>query len=168
MKRQTKLVIINMLLCLFLISLANLAMAQKVNFSGSYWINKQKTEFGQAPQSVLPVKLEIKQEKAQITIKRTTVNDQQQESGYTETLSFTGADNEVKLPSGSTRKASLKWQDDQHFILKSQAVTSDSNPGLAATENWSLTDNGKTLVIDRSVQQPNGLNYTIKAYYDSQ
>jgi hypothetical protein len=40
---------------------------------------------------------------------------------------------------------------------------------LKATETWTLTNNSKTLVIDRSVEQKsNGFKYSIKCYYIKQ
>lgn len=137
------------------------------SFNGNWTINKIKTDFGQAPETVLPKSFKVEQVGSKIAITRSTLNATGQESLYTESFSADEATSKIVTPSGSKRIASIKWTTDHSgFALTSTAVSSNGDPGLKTAEQWSLANNGKALIVDRSVTQPDGLKYEIKAYYD--
>jgi len=147
----------------------NTAFAQTTDFSGTYKLNETKTDFGQAPHTVLPIKFAVTQGKDQITFNRTTVNANKEEITGTEILKFDGSIAERSLPDNGKRTASLKWADNhQTFTINSTSVNADQSQTTKINETWSLEDGGKTLVANREVEQSNGFKYTIKGYYDKQ
>jgi hypothetical protein len=142
---------------------------QKTDFNGTYSINKSKIDFGDAPDNILPVRYKILLNDDKLTIITTTIDDQDSESSFTETLIFGGAPVETSLPSGRKRKASVIWNSDKTaFTVISNSISVDGQQGSKITATWSFVDDGKTLFIDRSVEQANGLKYNIKGYYDRQ
>ncbi|MES2107991.1 MAG: hypothetical protein V4577_04555 [Bacteroidota bacterium] len=102
-------------------------------------------------------------------VERTTLDQQMAEHKSTETLANSGTEALSNLYNGLIRTASVKWTADKRsFIISASSVTDDGNPGAKITENWSLSYDGKTLIIDRTVVNPDGGTYSLKAYYDKQ
>jgi len=136
------------------------AFAQKTNFSGTWKLNKEKTEFGEAPIWIVPQSLTVTQQSDHLVLTRTSLNDQNKEQEpISETLTFNGKPFE-RTATGKTITTTVQWTNNQSFNLERDGTTK-------ATETWMLADSGKTLVIDRAVVQiSNGYKYSIKCYYD--
>ena len=157
-----------MLLFLF-VGISLTSFSQKADFKGSWIINKDKIEWGAAPEWVLPRSFTIEQDKDKMNFVRTFVDDSLQEHPYQEALIFDGSETTGTTYSGSQRISSLKWNDDgQTFVLSTHGTRTSGESTGTATETWALQDEGKMLVIDRSVIQGNGMQYSIRAYYDKQ
>ena len=63
----------------------------------------------------------------------------------------------------------MKWDEDgQSFVLSSHGIRPTGESTGSATETWTLQNEGKVVVIDRSVTQADGFQYSIRAYYDKQ
>ena len=156
--------------CTFVLLLTfGVLLAQsKADFTGGYAIDTSRTQFGEAPKWVLPVRLKLVKEGNKITMIRTIADEPGKESDRI--LAF-GTDTtfEYSSPSGAKNTATLRWNADHSVMtLNQQSVTADGKPGAAFREVWSLADNGKTLVVDRHTEQANGLKYDIRAYYTRQ
>ena len=150
------------LILAFLICTSMSAFAQKTNFSGSWQLDTAKTVFGEAPKTIIPEKITVDQQSDKLLLGRINVNEQQQEQpAVAETLLFDGTPFQ-RTTGDSQVSTMLHWPSDTSFVLTRDGI-------LKATETWTLADNGKTLVIDRSVEQKsNGFKYTIKCYYNRQ
>ena len=137
----------------------------QTNFSGGYAIDTAKTDFGRAPQWVLPVSFTINQQGAKVTVTRYTRDAQGNKNSYSEQL--TPYDTvTTKITGNLSRKTILTWGTDQtNFMLIYFTTDSTGKPLNKATEKWSLQEGGKTLVLDRFVEQANGLSYPITGYY---
>lgn len=146
---------------LFLLLTCTILHAQQP-INGIYKINTTKTQFGEAPQWSLPLSLKLSDAHGKITIIRHIADQSGSESDRT--LNFgTGTTAAYSSPSGAQNKATLQWTAG-HASL----VLNNTSTGLSFKETWSLADNGQTLVVDRHVEQPDGMQYDIKAYYDKQ
>jgi hypothetical protein len=150
------------LLLAFLICTSTAAFAQKTNFSGNWKLDTTKTQFGQAPKYMIPWKIKVDQQADDIVIMRTPLDTAMQEQAVVkETLNFNGSVFQ-QLSGGKNVTTKIVWPDDHSFTLT-------RNGSLNATETWTLEDDGKTLFIDRFVEQTsNGFKYEIKCYYDKQ
>lgn len=156
-------------LCLFLAMTGLNAMAQKTNFSGTWNIQTEKVDWGRAPQTVLPSVYNIVQGPDKFTVTRTLVDDSQVEHPSADTLTYDNKPRTNLSYTGNKKTTSIKWSDDKTALLLTTSTTSPTGePYYSATETWTLTDGGKTLVIDRSVEQANGNNYKIKGIYQKQ
>jgi hypothetical protein len=152
---------------LFLLSFNYLYAQQKADFSGTYAINKSKINFGSAPDYILPVTYKVVQGGDKLAITTTLADMQGNETSYTENLVFGAGASETLLKSGLKRSASVSWSTDKSaFTVVSNSISDDGKQGSKITAMWSLIDGGKTLFIDRNVEQVNGLKYNIKGYYD--
>jgi hypothetical protein len=144
------------------------AFAQKANFSGTWNIDTTKIDFGGAPHWVLPVKFQVVQSGEKENITRTIASQDGKESSRTLDL-VPGTTTEYTTDAGDKGKCLMNWNADQPgFTITVQSVKADGSPGQSYEETWSLADGGKTLVINRSVEQANGMKYSIKAIYDRQ
>jgi hypothetical protein len=141
------------------------ALFAQTNFSGGYAIDTAKTDFGQAPQWVLPVSFTINQQGTKVALTRYTSDAHGNTNSYSEQLT---PDDTVttKITGNLSRKTILTWGTDQtSFTLIYFTTDLTDKPLNKATEKWSLQDEGKTLVLDRLVEQANELSYPIKGYY---
>jgi len=143
--------------------------AQTTNFSGTWVIDKQKINFNNAPEWILPIKFVINQEQSDMEIQTTMANKDLVQTAVNQKLAFSGQITESSTASGGKLLTSIKWSNDQRsFVLSAQSYLLGEQSALKLTEAFSLTDDGKTLVADRSVEQPDGSKYKIKAFYDKQ
>jgi hypothetical protein len=139
------------------------AMAQKTDFSGSYTIDTSKTNFGQAPKWTVSKNLKVSQQKSEVILSLTGLNeDLTERAPVTDSLAFDGTPFQRSAGDGLTTICILKWVSDQSFVI------SRKTGKRSVSETWTLEDGGKSLVVERSVEQANGLKYTIKCIYDRQ
>jgi len=144
------------------------ALFAQTSFSGSYTVDTAKINFGRAPHWVLPVSFKVDQQGANVTITRTTVDAQGSPSSFTEQL-HPGDSTQTNIHGNLVRKASISWNADQSsFTIVYVTQDQGGTPLNRVKETWTLEDGGKTLVLDRFVEQTNGLKYPIKGYYDRQ
>lgn len=154
---------------LILVVLFFSASAQKSNFSGTWVVNKQKINFNDAPDWILPTKFVVDQEQGRLILARTIPDDQSRESESKADLLFGGQINESVTSTGLTVKASMTWnKDSSSFTFSSHVIDSTGKPIAKISENWFLLNNGQTLMIDRFVEQDDGYSYNIKGFYEKQ
>jgi len=151
------------------LSSSMLAFSQKADFSGFWHLNKSKTDFKQAPEYILPRTLEVKETGTTMTIVRTQLTTQLEEKQYAETINLDGKTSQTTTISGNNEYDSV----DQHtnstnLTIGMNILKPDNSLVTTVSERWSLTNGGKTLVIDRHVHQFNGMDYDITAYFDKQ
>lgn len=157
------------LLILFLVFITIGAKAQTTNFSGKWTLDTGKTDFGQAPKFVISHALQVTQTSAGLMVDRTNLTTQGEEKHYMQQMTFDGKPSQTVTITGNNESDVLSWSADKANLVLAMNVTStDSKPLAKFTETWSLTDGGKTLVIDRQVEQPDGFKYGIKGYYQKQ
>ncbi|HVW15806.1 MAG TPA: hypothetical protein VHB54_18390 [Mucilaginibacter sp.] len=158
----------NLFLCIiFLFTISHLQAQQKPNFTGTFTLDKAKTDFDDLPEYVLPISFKIVQSGNNLTITRTTVTDQGVERNFTETIILGGDSVKSVIPGGLHRTSIAAWNNDQMtFTIKSDSRSADHTAGLKLTEVWSLTDEGNTLEVDRDVLQADGGAYQLKAFYE--
>ena len=148
------------ILFMLLASISISAFAQRTNFSGTWEINKAKTNFAEARAAewVVPRVIKVDQQAGQLALTRiSTDNQMQDQPAITEVLAFNGTP--FQRNSGGTQVTTvLKWTNDRSFTL-------DRKGASTAKESWHLEDDGKALVIDRSVDTGQG-SYSLKCYYD--
>lgn len=137
----------------------------KVDFTGNWAINLKKTDYGQAPEWILPRSIEIKQKIDVIIIQSKAYDKQMVQHYYLEKIPFEGRLAETITYSNNKRMVSLNWNyDEKGFVLSVQLIMQDGKSPPAFTELWYLENGGKTLVIDRRATRADDFN--VKAYYN--
>src|ERR1700743_2839400 len=129
------------------ISSSFVATAQKVDFSGKWKRNDDQTQMAERISiNSVPTTLDISQNMARISIKRTSITGNGDLNTYTELLNFNGSSSETSLSADLIKKATVKWSPDQSTLIE-EAIYNDNN-GIQfqkITENWNLINGGKTL-----------------------
>jgi hypothetical protein len=155
--------------CMLIAGSAFSCFAQQSNYSGHWKINRSKTQFGDSPDYVAAMGFSITQEKNNIVIESILLDEQSKEHLFKQSLTFDGK-SYINIDYKNTKKTSaVNWiAGESSFMLSTARVTADGRPGDTSKELWSLEDEGKTLIVDRSIKQNDGDEYTIKVYYDKQ
>ncbi len=149
---------------LFIACNSVLAFAQKTNFSGTWNLDKTRTDFGEAPEYVLTKTYKVEQLGSKIYL--TTIgltDDLKERSPGTDTLNFNGTVSQRHTISGKLLNTALQWKANDSLV-----ITVERKPDFTNTETWTLEDGGKTLIVEKFIAQGNGVNATIKGYYTKQ
>jgi len=159
---------IKILLTVILINLCFLysaAAQRQPDYSGTWKLNTAESEFGIVPPFVISEEIEISQSADNLTIKGKggtdimySIDGKVINQIFQDTISVVG---------------SFKWSGDHLFLIKNQEYYTNNTKHLLLkklTEKWRLSDNGKELVVDRTLTSLNNRekSYNIKAVYDKQ
>jgi len=109
---------------------------QSENFSGTWNLDKQKTEFGNQPFWVVPVKYVIEQKDTSLDINKTIVDNQSQEIKSIVALSLNGNKIQVTNSSGNkaTETCTKDAKDNIHIIITLPQPDGED----MVSEDWSL------------------------------
>lgn len=121
----------------------------QTNFSGTWTLNQEKSNLGDLPFRIASDKIVIEQGKNDVTMRRTG----QGPMGTVETnekFTFDGKECENQFFGNNKKTSVATWPDKKVLNIKSKAsfVTEDGQPmDITIDENYSLSDDGKTLTI---------------------
>lgn len=134
--------------------------AVAANFSGTFLLNRSKTDFGKLSANLLPVGFNILQVGDSVFITRLWMGSP---AVQTDTLTVTKSS---KIKFGAFDYVSLlSWsQDKSQFTVKRDVFIGKGMQVGKAIEVSYLEENGKTLVFDKTMQG----SYNIKGIYDKQ
>lgn len=138
-------------LCLFLVSIAVLAGAgNKPDFSGIWKLNAAKSEFGKspAPQSLTS---RIEHHDPDLAVHSEITGPQG--SYATDYKWVTDGRENVNTVRGNEIRATVVWNG---RTLASNAKTTVNGATLTIVDLWTLSEDGQTLTISRTVQGPQG------------
>ena len=145
-----------------------MASSAQTNFTGKWTINKGKTDFGQVPQWVIPMSFVITQAFQTITITSNSFKEDNTPFDFTEKL-VPADTSTIQTLTHHILKSFICWDTKRNtFAVISESRHEDGSLSSTANASWSITDNGKTLIVNRSVRQANGLQYELKTFYDKQ
>ena len=134
------------------------AWAQQADFSGSWQLNKAKSDFGQSdPDRAAAGKMNIKQQAGAITVEKVILSDGQDNS-YSETFTFDGqpAKKVFTTATGSqARQTTVQWSQGKLLITANTTVVINGQEGIYTTgQAWTLSADGKTLTINNNTVLP--------------
>ena len=137
------------------------AAADKPNFTGSWKMNSEKSDFGPVPP---PEKMErtIKHEDPKLNVNSVSVGPQgenKSEANYT-----TDGKDSVNKMAGADVKSVAAWEGSNLTIkYKREAQGME----ISFVENWSLSADGKVLTIVNNLSTPQG-DFALKIVLDKQ
>lgn len=149
----------------FLLSFTSLP--DRVNFSGEWKLNPDKSDLGQFA-NFATTSIKTDQSNDAIIIARTAPSFQGDENTTSETLTFDGKETATKLIGESSKKSKMKWTDDGQSFSITYTLNLDFNGQqmvIQGTEKWSLANDGKTLVVENNSSSDFG-DMTTKSVYD--
>ena len=122
---------------------------ERANFTGEWKLNEGKSDLGQFGQfATRSIKAEQKADA--IVIARTAPGFEGGDQTSTETLSFDGKVSESTVFGTSKRKATGKWSADEQKLISDYTIALEFDGQaneIKGSEEWTLSDGGKTLTI---------------------
>jgi hypothetical protein len=150
------------------------AFAQQPDYSGSWGLNTQKSDFGGVPLFVMFNRITIGLKKDSIYLNGTTVDQNGNPTPAAATnYSLDGKPSERLFQDTMKIASSCQWSADKKAIVKTQSYTSINHPEqplIKIKETWRLSDDGRELIIERNFQSLNSrqVSYKINAIFDRQ
>ena len=141
-----------MIMLLALALLSSIAIGQKANFSGSWTINREKSElndqFSMAPNSLV-----LEHSRKELSIQRNS-SWQGQDFSFTDTFTLDGEKCENVGFMDMVKKSTADWNDDKKSILITSTIEMQDGSEMTITENLSL--DGNNLVLHTSASSSYG------------
>lgn len=131
---------------------------ERANFSGEWTLNEGKSDLGQFGQFATR-SIKVEQKADAIVISRTAPGFDGGDQVSTETLTFDGKVAESTVFGNSKRKATAKWSADEQKFISDYAILLEFDGQaneIKGTEEWTLSDGGKTLTVVGSSTSPFG------------
>lgn len=153
----------------FFICSATTIISKKVNFSGIWILNLQKSEFEKAPVHTALKQMNVDQEESSITIEAFNIKESGETISSKATYTFDGKNLEKIMSDKRKMKANIQWTEDLQTIKKSSSysfINNQEEEEYNAVETWNLSDSGKTLIVNRTVAYKTGFSFSIKAVYN--
>jgi hypothetical protein len=144
-------------------------LQSKISFDGKWTINISKSEFNSLKPDLAPKQIIVKQTLDSIALTKTFEHPGTAPQSYTQIFSYNGKPTERLARGGVERRViSIAYKSDT-LIFTTQGYV--NNQGLkweyTATENWSLSQDGKILTVQRKAVLPDRTE-TYKAVYNKQ
>lgn len=145
---------------LLVLALGLVAVAAKANFSGTWTLDKTKSEG--LPTAIKEQVLTVTQSEDKLTIESKLTTEQgEQTTSDVYTLDGKPADFTQKGPGGAEGKGkrTAKWAADGNGIEVSEEINYETPNGTMAvniTRKWALSADGKTLTIDMHIASAMG------------
>jgi hypothetical protein len=145
------------ILGLFLLSSAG-AFAQKANFSGSWTLNEEKSSLGDS-QYRGALKITATQDAASLSLVRVSKGRDDEDRTTNEKYALDGTETENPAFGNTMRKSKASWDADGK-VLTINSVMNFERDGekreFKMSEVFSLSADGKNLIIESSFATPNG------------
>ena len=145
-------------LFLFLLSLTSFGPRGKVNFTGEWKLDKEKTDLSDSP--LYLSKIKISQEKDIMQTTRTYTNQNGEQYPFDEEITVDGEEREIMIYE-MKRRTSAKWSEDgKSLIIKSiTKYWGDSGEEeFSIDETWNLDKKGNILSIAYTTNSVWGTN----------
>lgn len=135
--------------------------AAATDFSGTWALDKAKSEGLQGRMADLDQTWVVTQDAKTFTVETTITGGDQQRPPQKRTYNLDGSETTMdvtgRMPGKATMKA--KWQGDGKILELSQVTKANfqgNDVTITSTEHWELADGGKTLKVHRTQESPRG------------
>jgi hypothetical protein len=148
---------------------------KKPDYSGTWKLNTANTKLGGLPSTGVAMQLTIKQYSDKLIIKRLLEVRGHNDSGAIDTFKF-NAKKESVSDMFKHHIAYTGWSDDGKQLAKIQFIKTniktEKGENIASEQKvmvtWSLSKDGKTLIIDQEITLGNLARFIVKLVYDKQ
>jgi len=153
------------LCCVLMVGLWSVSAAAPTDFSGTWALDKAKSEGLQGPMAQMDQTWVVTQDAKTFNVEASFSGGEQPRPPQKRTYNLDGTETTMdvtgRMPGKATMKA--KWQGDGK-ILELNQVTKANFQGndvtITTTEHWELADGGKTLKVHRTQESPQGTRET--------
>ena len=157
MKRSLALV---SLCCVLMVGFWSVSAAG-TDFSGTWALDKAKSEGLQGPMASLDQTWVVTQDAKTFTVESTFSGGEQPRPPQKRTYNLDGSETTAEVTGQMPGKATMKakWQGDGKILELSRVQTGNvqgNDVKITTTEHWELADGGKTLKVHRVSESPRG------------
>jgi hypothetical protein len=139
----------------------------QTNYSGKWELDTIKSDFGHLPIWAGSYSLEVRQGSNDINIKYFDHDNRNEEHTFSQMVGWDWKDYVTTTYSGKKRTCSVQMKQPNSFVMNIHTETNDGQAYNTMTENWSISPDGMTLTVVRSVEQSvDGFKYTLKMVYE--
>ncbi|HSF25845.1 MAG TPA: hypothetical protein VLE20_16590 [Blastocatellia bacterium] len=148
-------------LALFCVLAVGAVSAAGTDFSGTWVLDKAKSEGLQGPMADVDQTWVVTQDAKTLTVETQFSGGQQEMPAQKRTYNLDGSETTAEVTGRFPGKAALKakWMGDGK-ILELNSVRNINVQGndvtIKSTEHWELADDGKTLKVHRTTESPRG------------
>ena len=146
---------------LFCVLVVGSVSAAGTNFSGTWVLDKAKSEGLQGRMANVDQTWAVTQDAKTLSVEKSFSGGEQPMPSQKSTYNLDGSETSMEMTGRMPGKAALKakWQDDGKIlelnsVLKANVQGNDVT--ITGTEHWELTDGGKTLKVHRVSESPRG------------
>jgi len=168
MKRKLKFLVITIALLLPIALLSFKNFQNRADFSGTWIINIEKSEFGEAPHYTASKEITIKQFSNQIDVQKIGQAHAGGDTTVKEKSTFDGQFTKIITADNGIKSLKAQWsQDSQSLVYFTSCTMPNSEKEYYhQSEKFSLSPNGKSLTEVKQVEINDGSKYQIIAVYD--
>jgi hypothetical protein len=148
-------------LAVFCVLVVGSVSAAGTNFSGTWVLDKAKSEGLQGRMANVEQTWAVTQDAKTLTVEKSFSGGEQPIPSQKSTYNLDGSETSMDMTGRMPGKAALKskWQDDGKIlelnsVLKANVQGNDVT--ITTTEHWELADGGKTLKVHRVSETPRG------------
>ena len=145
---------------------ATYAGAEKVDFSGKWALNNDKSQAGEGGRRMIAATMTVTQQGNDLTLEKLYQRQSGEEFTSSEKLTLDGKECENTV-NERTRKSTATWSEDgkQLTIASTMVFERDGNQlEIKSVEIWKLAEEGKALSIDYTSQSPRGERKAVYVY----
>ena len=153
------------LCCVLMVGFLSVNAAAPANFSGTWSLDKAKSEGLQGPMASLDQTWVVIQDAKSFNVEASFSGGDQPRPPQKRSYNLDGSETMQEMTGRMPGKAALKakWQGDGKIlelnsVLKAQVQGNDVT--ITTTEHWELADGGKTLKVHREQESPRGKQET--------
>jgi hypothetical protein len=146
---------------MFLVLIAGSVSASGTNFTGTWVLDKAKSEGLQGRMANVDQTWVVTQDAKTLTVEKSFSGGEQPIPSQKSTYNLDGSETSMEKTGRMPGKAALKakWQGDGQIlelnsVLKANVQGNDIT--ITGTEHWELADSGKTLKVHRVSESPRG------------
>ena len=135
------------------------AETNKVDFSGEWSLNEDKSDFGESRWRRAPSKVTIAQKENDLTITRVSAGRDGGERVTTEKYTLDGKACKNEGFRNQVKESTVKWAEDSKSLIISSVMIFERDGDefeITTTETLKISEDGKTLSIDVSSTSPRG------------
>ena len=152
---------ISLAVVMFLALIAGSVSAAATNMSGTWALDKSKSEGLQGRMANVDQTWVVTQDAKTLTVEKNFSGGEQPIPSQKSTYNLDGSETSMEMTGRMPGKAALKakWQDagkilELNSVLKANVQGNDVT--ITTTEHWELADGGKTLKVHRVSESPRG------------
>jgi hypothetical protein len=139
-------------------------LSKRPDFSGTWKLNIQKSQFNEVPYYAAVKQFTISQQENTISITRTLIDAESKEITTKEYFTMNGKPNSSVVVGQKTKVSLITWSEGEEVLILNTSYSKSNKPeeiDYKLFQTWQLTNGDKELVVDLTTP-----GYKIKAIYD--